>query len=102
MKLCRDIDITKSAGLDQMSSKFLKDALIALVPQLVYMFNQSLSSGIFPDSWKIARIVPLFKGGSKEDVGNFRPISLLPRPGKLLEKIVHEKISLFFEANLTC
>ena len=98
LNLCKGINITKSSGIDHMSSKFLKDALVVLVPQLVYMFNQSLSLGVFPSSWKIAKVVPSFKGGNKSDVGNFRPISLLPLPGKLLEKIVHTKISLFLDS----
>ena len=42
-------------------------------------------------------MIPLFKGGAKERVGNYRPISLLPLPGKLLEKIVHNKITAFFD-----
>ena len=55
--------------------------------------------GCFPPSWKIATVVPLFKGGLKSDVGNYRPISLLPLPGKILERIVHNRVSLFLENN---
>ena len=102
-KLCKEINVTKSAGLQNMSTKFLKDAFIVLVPQLVYLFNLSLAKGIIPDTWKIARVVPLFKGGAKTDVGNFRSISLLPLPGKLLERIVHSRVSSFFETcDLLC
>ena len=44
-------------------------------------------------------MVPIYKGGDREDVGNFRPVSLLPLPGKILEKVVHKRISDFLEAN---
>ena len=44
-------------------------------------------------------MVPLYKGGDREDVGNERPVSLLPLPGKLLEKIVHNRISRFWDDN---
>ena len=98
-KLIKELDTSKSAGLDQISSKFLKDAFLVLVPQLVFMFNLSLSSSVFPESWKVARVVPIYKGGSRSDVGNYRPISLLPLPGKLLERIAHTAISGFFEKN---
>ena len=46
-----------------------------------------------------ATVIPLFKGGNKLEVSNYRPISLLPLPGKLLEKIVHKKISTYLEIN---
>ena len=61
--------------------------------------NLSLSQGIFPDSWKMTKIVPLFKGGEKIDVNNYRPVSLLPLPGKLLEKIVHSRIMAFLDSH---
>ena len=65
----------------------------------MYMFNSSLNSATFPEPWKKAKGVPLFKGGNREDVGSFRPVSLLPLPGKLLEKIVHDRISNFWTMN---
>ena len=82
-----------------LSSKVLKDAFLVLTLQLVYLFNLSLQTGIFPPKWKIATVVPLFKGGTRVEVSNYRPISLLPLPGKLLEEIVHGRISLFLENN---
>lgn len=54
---------------------------------------------LFLDSLKIAKVVPLFKDGSKSDLGNYRPISLLPVIGKLFEKIIHRRIISFFLQN---
>ena len=48
----------------------------------------------------MATVVPLHKGGNKEDVSNYRPISLLPVPGTILEKIVHDKMMSFFDENI--
>ena len=76
-----------------------KDAFLVLIDQLVHIFNCSLSLTTFPSAWKSAKIVPLFKGGAREDVSNYRPVSLLPIPGKLLEKVVHKRISTFFYQN---
>ena len=67
--------------------------------QLTYLLNCSLDVSVFPDKWKVATVVPLFKGGNREDVNNYRPVSLLPLPGKVLEKIVHKKIAGFLEFN---
>ena len=61
--------------------------------------NMSIHKNIFPDTWKVATVVPLFKGGNKEDVSNYRPVLLLPVPGKILEKIVHDHIIKFFDTN---
>ena len=96
-KLCKEINTMKSSGMDEISARVCKDAFLILADKLVHIFNCSLSSAVFPDAWKAAKVVPLFKGGAREFVGNYRPISLLPLPGKLLEKIVHNKISSFLE-----
>ena len=97
--LCKDINPIKSSGMELLSSKLCKDAFMVLTEQLVHLFNCSLNSESFPDKWKIAKILPLFKGGDRENVNNYRPVSLLPLPGKLLEKIVHKRISTFWEEN---
>ena len=100
-KLCKEINPMKSSGMDELSSKLCKDAFLVLSEQLAHLFNCSLNSGCFPDKWKIAKIIPLFKGGDRENVNNYRPVSLLPLPGKLLEKIVHKRISNFWDENGT-
>ena len=61
------------------------------------MFNLSFSQGTFPDTRKQATVIPLYKGGNKTDVSNYRPVSLLPLPGKLMEKVAHSKMSNFLE-----
>ena len=68
-----------------------------MIPQLVHIFNLSFATGLFPQKWKKATIIPLFKGGKKTDVSNYRPISLLPLPGKIVEKVVHARLSTFLE-----
>ena len=99
LSLCKEIKTTKSSGIDDVPSRVFKDAFRVLVPQLVYLFNLSFSTSTFPDEWKQATVIPLFKGGDKTEVSNYRPISLLPLPGKLLEKVVHSKLSVFLEGN---
>ena len=70
---------------------------MVIIPQLVHLFNLSFRAGVFPDSWKEATIIPLYKGGDKTDVGKYRPVSLLPISRKLLEKIVHTNLSNFLK-----
>ena len=52
------------------------------------MLNQSLSTGIFPDKSKVAKIIPLFKKDDPHYFDNYRPISLLHAISKVLEKVV--------------
>ena len=63
--LCKEINNMKSSGIDVLSARLCKDAFLVIGHQLVHMFNCSLSSGVFPEKWKIAKIIPLFKGGDR-------------------------------------
>ena len=58
----------------------------------VTLYNKCLSEGVFPNAYKIAQVIPLFKGGDKENVNSYRPISLLPVLGKLLEKLISKHL----------
>ena len=98
-ELCRNINTNKSSAIDYTSSRILKDAFLVLVYKVTTCFNLSFTTGIFPDEWKLAKITPLHKGGQKNQINNFRPISLLPLPGKLIEKIVHNRITAYLNAN---
>ena len=58
-----------------------------------------MSTNTFPNALKIATVIPLFKKGDREDVSNYRPISLLPVLSKILEGIMKAQIVSFFEGN---
>ena len=66
---------------------------------LAKVISCSFEQGVFPNSLKTARVVPIFKSGSKTDVANYRPISLLASFSKLYEKLMHRRIIEFMEAN---
>ena len=53
---------------------------------LTHIFNHSLSQGIFPDLFKMAKVNPIFKKDDPHEISNYRPISLLPSISKVLEK----------------
>ena len=48
----------------------------------------SLSTGVVPDEFKIAKVVPIYKKDNPELFGNYRPVSVLPCLSKILERIV--------------
>ena len=99
VKLFKGIETFKSSGFDDLSSRLCKDAFLVLTDQMRFLFNCSFDTGLFPEAWKEAKVVPLFKGGNRQAKGNYRPVSLLPLPGKLIEKIVHNRVAKFFEEN---
>ena len=99
LKILGDIDCTKSSAIDHVNSKVLKDALICLVDQFKYLLNLSFRTGVFPEDWKKAQITPLPKDGDLTNCNNYRPISLLPLPGKIAKKIAHNKLMDYFENN---
>ena len=47
----------------------------------------------------MANVIPLFKGGNRHDVVNYRPVSLLPHPSKIIEKVVHNRLISHLENN---
>ena len=64
-----------------------------IIFSLSTLFNNLFSSGHFPDNWKVAHVIPIFKkSGLKNDKVNFRPISILPTLSKLCESIMHERL----------
>ena len=68
-----------------------------IAPTLSILFNNCVYSGVFPDTLKIARVIPLFKNGDKNNIANYRPISLLPIVSKIFEKLIHKRLVSFFD-----
>ena len=58
-----------------------------VAPVLASLSKKSLVYGMFPNYIKVARVVPINKGGDKGAIGNYRPISVLPTPSKIYEKV---------------
>ena len=92
LKLLKDIDISKAAGVDNLPGRFLMDGAIILAKPVTEICNLSIKSNIFTDPCKLAKLKPIFKKGSRIDPSNYRPISLLPLISKIFEKIVHEQM----------
>ena len=64
-----------------------------------YLFNTSIETSQFPDSWKVARVTPIFKNGAKTDQSNYRPISVLPVISRLFEKLVTNQLYQHMDKN---
>jgi hypothetical protein len=93
----QSLDPNKAVGLDDISSKFLKDGACSIVKPVSHIVNISIITETVPLCFKQARVVPLFKKGSKLDPGNYRPVSILNVLSKILERAVHGQLKEFLE-----
>ena len=79
----------RSSGYDEISNMLLKQLISVINLPLCIVINKSLFNGEFPDLMKLAKVIPLHKGGLKNIPDNYRPISLLPMLSKVLERVVY-------------
>ena len=93
-KIIRDLK-NKKGSLGEIPVSILKKITDLVSPILSKLFNQSVSSSSFPEILKIAKIVPIYKSGSKTDKNNYRPIALLPTLSKVFEKLIHKRVTSF-------
>ena len=98
-KVLGQFDTSKGSGPDGLANFFIKIGLPVIAESLCDIFNLSLATGVFPDSWKIARVAPVFKSGEQDDSSNYRSISVLPFLARLLEKMVYNQIYDFLFKN---
>ena len=100
LQLVAKVKPKKSKGHDELDMCLILKKLIPyIVVPLKHIFNLSLLNGVFPDSMKIARVIPLFKSGNTKEFSNYRPISLLPQFSKILEKMYHSRLMAFIDSN---
>ena len=91
IKEIKEICTYKSSGLN-ISTYFLKICFEILTPQFLVILNKSLFNGYFPIGWRRATIVPIPKVNIPDEIGDLRPIALIPLPGKILERFVHTQL----------
>ena len=89
--LCLREDI--SAGVDEMSSRFIKALCYEITVPVTLLFNMLMSECKVPHEWKLANVTPVYKQGSRNSPENYRPISLTCHVSKVMESIVRNVIS---------
>ena len=99
MTLILQLDDSKAPGPTDIPIKILKIAAPIIVTHLVNIINKSFELGIYPNSLKLVKVIPIFKAGNKTEVNNYRPISLLPTLSKITEKLMHIRLFSFLETH---
>uniref|UniRef100_A0A3B3CXC8 Reverse transcriptase domain-containing protein n=1 Tax=Oryzias melastigma TaxID=30732 RepID=A0A3B3CXC8_ORYME len=99
-KLLTNIKCNKPCGIDNMDGRLLKIAAKAIVKPVCHIFNLCTDECLYPDLWKISKVIPLLKHAKEPLTGqNSRPISILPVLGKMMEGVVFKQIQNYFNAN---
>ena len=84
----KSLNPNKAMGLDNISQRDLKLCESSVVQGLFEICMKSRADCQFPISWKKSQVAAVFKKGNRLDVNNYRPISLLSIPSKILERLV--------------
>ena len=94
------LDIINSLGNKSTGPYSIPLKLLSLIPDLIilplaYIINMSFLTGVHPNLLKIVKVIPIHKGGSTQEVNNYRPISLLSIFDKIIEKLMHKRLYNF-------
>ena len=90
--LLNNLDSNKSQGPDEIHGRILKNCSSSLNKPLSLLFRKSYETSKIPNEWKFANVVPIHKKGSKVDVCNYRPISLISIVMKTYERIIRDEL----------
>ena len=96
-KIISSLNFNKSCGPDSIPTKILHLVQDQISKQLLTNCNLSFSTGIFPTILKTTNVIPIHKKDSKLEVTNYRPISLLSNIDKIFEKLIHSRLTEFYE-----
>ena len=80
-------------GPDEIHLRVLRELAEVVAELLSIIYQRSLLTGEVPEDWRLANVTPIYKKGCREDLGNYRPVSLTSVPRKIMEQIVLREIT---------
>ena len=96
-RIINNLPNKNSYGFYGFSTKLLKLIESAITKSLTLLTNQVITTGVYPDKLKIAKVIPIYKKGEPSIFNNYRPISLLPAISKVFEKIIFDQLSTYLK-----
>ena len=97
-KNIKSLKTKTTCGYDEVSNRIIKLSAPFIISPLTYICNAVLSTGVYPDKLKYARVKPIIKRGDKKDIFNYRPISLLTS-SKIIEKYIYTRLHAHIDMN---
>ena len=97
--IIKSLKTKNTYGYNEISNHIIKLSTPYITSSLTCICNAILSSGVFPDRLKYAIVKPIYKKGGKQDISNYRPISLLTSFSKVFEKIIYDRLYTHLERN---
>ena len=91
-KKLRNLKPDKSPGIDSIHPYVLREVADEMAIPLYHIYRKSMVEGVVPEDWRLARVVPIFKKGSKSKASNYRPVSLTSVPCKVMESLVRDAV----------
>ena len=85
----------RTFGYDKVHPLLLSSAALEIFRPLTHIINLSLKHGIFPDNLKIAKVIPIFKQGSRSSCNNYRTISVLSVLSKIFERCILNQLAFY-------
>ncbi|KAK4816584.1 hypothetical protein QYF61_017974 [Mycteria americana] len=93
------LDTHKSMGPDEIHPRVVRELAEELAKPLSIIYQQSWLTGKVPDDWRLASVMPIYKKAQKEDLGNYRPVTLTLVPGKIMERFILSVLNSHVQAN---
>ena len=84
---------------NKQSSRLIRECADLISPYISIIFNCCLTTGTFPDDWKLAKVTPMFKQGDRSDMNNYHPIFVISGIAKVFERIVYNQLSSYLSEN---
>ena len=99
LKIIRALDVNKAHGLDDILIRIIKLCNESVIPAISLIYENCINSRIFHNIWKKSNVAPVHKKGDKKVIDNYRPVSLLPIFGKILERLIFNSLLEFLHEN---
>lgn len=85
----------KCSGYDEITDEIVKLCHTSIVKPLTHIINSSFECGTFPNALKVSKVIPLYKKGDKNVLGNYRPVANISVFSKIFESVMAEKLLNF-------
>ena len=89
----------KATGIHNIPNNILKDSCQVVAPFLTDIIHFSITSNIFPDDLKVGKISLVHKSGDRDDLNNYRPITVLPTTARVFERLLYDQMYTYLAKN---